>query len=106
MNHLRCPYCGLKEFSHLDEVSSHLATVTAKGINICKALDISIDPHKAGDLFPMKILGRKYVPKDNNGNYVCLNNDGKIAKDIEGKPIKLVSNQLHAKNKLYIEDIP
>lgn len=90
MPNLRCPFCGETGFQHLDEVTTHLATVDDKGQNICPKLNDRIDPHKAGNLFPMKVAGKKYAPKNHDGKFMCLDSNGKITKK------SLVTELLHA----------
>jgi len=73
-------FCSKKGFINLDELMLHQYSVNNKGQNICPNLDYRIDPHKGEDLFPMKILGRKYAPKNHDGIYMMYDSDGKITK--------------------------
>ena len=100
---MRCYFCGRTDFNHLDDISLHLATVTAEGKNLCTGITDSIDPHGTQELFPQKILGRKYAPKRppkkedgmSDGVYCCYTNEGIIAKDGKNKEISLVSHIIH-----------
>ena len=77
---LRCMFCNKREFINLDEVMLHQYSVNNKGQNICPHLDYRIDPSKANELFPMKVCGKKYAPKNHDGYYMCLDSDGKVTK--------------------------
>ena len=61
---IKCHFCKLEEFNNLDDVTLHQYTVNSQGQNICKKITYRIDPYKADNLFPMKINGRKYPPKN------------------------------------------
>ena len=70
-------FCDKEGFLDLDEVYSHQITITANGKSICPKLTPMQDSQ---ELFPMRIFGRKYAPKNHDGIYMMLKNDGTISK--------------------------
>jgi len=79
----RCNFCSKSGFSNLDEVTLHQISVNRNGKPICPKLaewNCTIDPHKAEPLYPTKILGRKYAPKNHDGIYMMYNSKGQISK--------------------------
>lgn len=58
----------------------HVGTVDSSGNNICKKLTSRIDPRGQEALFPMKVEGRKYAPKNHDGIYMMYDSQGKISK--------------------------
>ena len=90
----RCNFCGQGGFADLDEVYSHQVIITNEGISICPKLrewgDV-IDSAGSNELFPLRVAGKKYAPKDHNGRFIVFTAKGQLAKD----PTKTGKNYLH-----------
>ena len=90
----RCNFCGQTGFADLDEVYSHLVIITNGGKSICPKLrqwGSVIDSAGAAPLFPARVAGKKYAPRDHNGRYIVYTAKGQLAKD----PTKTGKNYLH-----------
>jgi len=80
----QCMFCYKKGFTDLDEVYSHQVIITNQGVSICPKLaewNSVIDSAGSNELFPAKIHGRKYAPKDHNGRFIVFTAAGKLAKE-------------------------
>lgn len=89
-----CNFCYQKGFVDLDEVYSHQVIVTSDGKSICSKLlewgDV-IDSSGSDELFPLRVIGKKYAPKNHDGRFIVYTAQGQLAKD----PTKTGKNYLH-----------
>ena len=90
----RCGFCNQDGFANLDEVYSHQVIITNEGVSICPKLkewnDV-IDSSGSDELFPTRVVGKKYAPKDHNGRFIVYTSQGQLAKD----QTKTGKNYLH-----------
>ena len=87
-------FCNENDFTDLDEVYSHQATITANGFSICPKLrewDSVIDSSTTDERIPLKIADKKYAPKNHDGIYITYTSQGHLAKDTT----KTGKNYLH-----------
>lgn len=62
----RCMFCDMR-FNDLDEVYSHQVTITNNGKSICPKFaewNCVVDSSGVNPLFPVKVAGKKYAPKN------------------------------------------
>jgi len=89
-----CNFCYQKGFANLDEVYSHQVIVTNNGISICPKLrewNCVVDSSGADELFPSRVAGKKYAPKNHDGTFIVYTAHGQLAKDTT----KTGKNYLH-----------
>ena len=90
----RCMFCGQEGFTNLDEVYSYQVIITNEGVSICPKLrewnDV-IDSSGSAELFPARVAGKKYAPKNHDGRFIVYTAQGQLAKD----PTKTGKNYLH-----------
>lgn len=66
MSMSRCMFCDMR-FNDLDEVYSHQVTITNNGKSICPKFaewNCVVDSSGVNPLFPVKVAGKKYAPKN------------------------------------------
>ena len=93
---MRCMFCGLTNFKHLDDVMEHHMTVTNECKPICDGLQ---GARMSSDIFELNplVAGFKYAPKDHNGIFIVYTAEGQLMKDPKGIGAnQLVRHILHS----------